>query len=149
MRCRRQCSGQLRITSRSVFMQTKNVNPPVRLTGRHVVVTQAIDEYFRRRIERLHLDYPTIQEVHGILSLEKFRHRADLILRCNRHITIKASSETDDMYSSIDQAVDHTARRMRKYHTRLLCAGLPRRRSMRRAARGVNYEVSLGDPGRR
>jgi putative sigma-54 modulation protein len=113
-------------------MQTKNANPPVRLTGRHIVVTEAMENYFRQRLGALHLDYPAILEIHGLLGHEKYRHRVDIILRCNRHITIKTSSETNDMYASIDQAVDRTARKMRKYHTRRMCAGLPRRKSVRR-----------------
>jgi putative sigma-54 modulation protein len=113
-------------------MQTKNENPPIRLTGRHIVLTEAMENYFLHRLAALHLDYPAILDIHGLLSLEKYRHRADLILRCNRQITIKTSSETDDMYASIDQAVDRTARKMRKYHTQLMRAGLPRRKSVRR-----------------
>ena len=114
-------------------MQVRNTDPPVRLTGRHVTVTEAMEDYVRRRLATLHLDYPRILEIHAILSLEKFRHRVDIILRCNWHITIKTSAETDDMYASIDRAIDRTARQMRKYHTRLMCSGLPRRKSMRRA----------------
>ena len=112
-------------------MQVRNTNPPVRLTGRHVTVTEAMDDYVRRRLAALHLDYPTILEVHAILDLEKYRHRADVILRCNRHITIKTSVETNDMYTSIDEAVDRVARQMRKYHTRLMCEGSRRRKSVR------------------
>ncbi|MBV8274706.1 MAG: ribosome-associated translation inhibitor RaiA [Verrucomicrobia bacterium] len=114
-------------------MQVKNTNPPVRLTGRHITVTEAMEDYIRRRLTVLHLDYPTILEVHAILGLEKYRQRVDIVLRCNRHITIKTSAETDDMYASIDQAVDRTARQMRKYHTRRMCEGLRRRKSVRRA----------------
>jgi putative sigma-54 modulation protein len=96
-------------------MQVRNTDPPIRLTGRHVTVTEAIEDYVRRRLATLHLDYPRILEIHAILSLEKFRHRVDIILRCNWHITIKTSAETDDMYASIDRAIDRTARQMRKY----------------------------------
>ncbi len=113
-------------------MQTKNANPPIRLTGRHLIMTEAMEGYFRHRLAALHLDYPAILEIHGLLSHEKYRNRVDIILRCNRHITIKISAETDDMYASIDQAVDRVARKMRKYHTRLMCAGLSRRKSVQR-----------------
>jgi ribosome-associated translation inhibitor RaiA len=37
------------------------------------------------------------------------------------------------MYASIDQAIDRVARQMRKYHTRRMCEGSARRRSVRRA----------------
>jgi putative sigma-54 modulation protein len=115
-------------------MQVRNTNPPVRLTGRHITVTEAMEDYVQRRLAALHLDYPTILEVHAILDLEKYRHRADIILRCNRHITIKTSAETDDMYASIDQAIDRVARQMRKYHTRLMREGSRRRKSVRSSA---------------
>lgn len=115
-------------------MQVRNTNPPVRLTGRHIAVTEAMEDYVRRKLAAVHLDYPTILEVHAILGLEKYRHRVDVILRCNRHITIKTNAETDDMYASIDQAIDRVARQMRKYHTRLMCEGSPRRKSVRSSA---------------
>jgi putative sigma-54 modulation protein len=88
-------------------------------------------DYFRRKITCLHLDYPRIVDVHGILDIEKYRHTAEVILRCSNHITIKASAVTDDMYVSLDRVVDRIARRMRKYHTRLMCNGLLRRHSVR------------------
>ena len=114
-------------------MQIRNTDPAVRLTARHITVTEAMEEYVRRRLAAVHLDYPTILEAHAILGLEKYRHRVDVILRCNRHITIKTRAETDDMYASIDRAIDRVARQMRKYLTRLMCEGSPRRRSVRRA----------------
>jgi ribosome hibernation promoting factor len=113
------------------FMQTNNANPPIRITGRHVTVTGAMKEYLRRKIAGLHIEYPRIIEVHAILDVEKYRHIAEVVLRCCNHITIKAGFESEDVYASIDQAVDRIARKMRKYHTRLLRRDLPRRHSVR------------------
>jgi putative sigma-54 modulation protein len=90
-----------------------------------------MEDYFRRKVAGLHLEYPRIVDVHLILDIEKYRHSAEVILRCSNHITIKASAETDDMYASLDQVVDRIARKMRKYHTRLMCNGLLRRHSVR------------------
>ena len=104
----------------------------MRLTGRHLVVTEAIEDYFRHRLATLHVDFPALLEIHGLLGIEKYRQRVDIVIRCNRHITIKASSENDDMYASIGQAVHRTARMMRKYHNRLTSGGLARRKSVRR-----------------
>jgi putative sigma-54 modulation protein len=112
-------------------MQTTNVNPPIRLTGRHVTVTAAMTDYFRRKIAGLHLEYPRIIEVHGILDIAKYRHIAEVVLRCSNHITIKASFESDDMYASIDEVVDRISRKMRKSHTRLMRKGVARRHSVR------------------
>jgi ribosome hibernation promoting factor len=112
-------------------MQKRNIDPPIRITGRHVNLTNAMKEFVRRKIDRLHLQYPRIVEVHAILDAEKYRRQAEVILRCPHHIIIKAGFESNDMYASIDKAVNRIARKMRKQHTRLMRKGLPRRHSVR------------------
>ena len=108
-------------------MQVANVNVPVRLTGRHVQVTPAIRAFAEGKIDNLHLDYPRIIEAHVILDVEKYRQAAEIILHCSNHITLEATAETDDMYASIDAAVDKIAQQMRKYKTRILRSHRPRR----------------------
>ena len=112
-------------------MQTANVNVPVKVTGRHVSVTDPIKEYAISRVEHLHLDYPRIIEAHVILDVEKHRHFAEIILHCTNHITIEASHETDDMYASIDGVSAKIAQQMRKYKTKILRNHRPRRQSIR------------------
>lgn len=106
---------------------TPSTQPNVTVTGRHLAVTAAINDYATRRIENLHLDYPKIVTAHVILDVEKFRHRAEVVLNCSNHITIEASEECDDLYASIDGVVSKIARRMRKHKTRLLRSHRPRR----------------------
>jgi len=105
---------------------TANAHPPVKVTGRHLQITAAINDYVTRRIEALHLDYPKIIEAHVILEVEKYRHSAEVILVCSNHITIEACEETNDMYAAIDAAVDKVGRQMRKYKTRLMRKHRPR-----------------------
>jgi putative sigma-54 modulation protein len=107
-------------------MQTANVNVPVRVTGRHVSITEPIKDYATSKLEHLHLDYPKIIEAHFILDVEKHRHFAEIILHCTNHITIEASHETDDMYASIDGVIDKIAQQMRKYKTKILRNHRPR-----------------------
>jgi putative sigma-54 modulation protein len=105
---------------------TTNAHPPVKVTGRHLQITPAINDYVTRKIESLHLDYPKIIEAHVILEIEKYRHSAEVILVCSNHITIEACEETNDMYAAIDAVVDKIARQMRKYKTRLMKKHRPR-----------------------
>jgi putative sigma-54 modulation protein len=107
-------------------MQTANVNVPIRVTGRHVSVTESIKDYATKKVENLHLDYPRIMEAHVILNVEKHRRSAEIVLHCNNHITIEASEETDDMYTSIDNVISKIARQMRKYKTKILRNHRPR-----------------------
>ena len=107
-------------------MQTANVNPNITVTVRHETVTDSLRDYAEKKIEGIHLDYPRIIEAKAILDVQKNRHVAEIILFCANHITIDASSETEDMYKSIDETIDKIARRMRKHKTRLLKKHRPR-----------------------
>ena len=108
-------------------MITANAHPNVKVTGRHLQITEAISDYVTRKIESLHLDYPKIIEAHVILEVAKYRHSAEVILVCSNHITIEACEETDDMYAAIDAVTDKVARQMRKYKTRLMRKHRPRK----------------------
>ncbi|CAN5607663.1 ribosome-associated translation inhibitor RaiA [soil metagenome] len=108
-------------------MLIANAHPPVKVTGRHLQITAAINDYVTKKIESLHLDYPKIIEAHVILEVEKYRHSAEVILVCSNHITIEAREETDDMYAAIDAVVDKVVRQMRKYKTRLMKKHRPRK----------------------
>lgn len=123
-------------------MQTANVNLPIKVTGRHVSITQAIKDYVVRKIEGLHLDYPRIIEAMAVLNVEKYRHSAEVILVCGNHITIEATAETDDMYGSIDQVIGKIAQQMRKYKTKIMRQHRQRRQTVRHIEEQV---LSLDD----
>jgi putative sigma-54 modulation protein len=116
-------------------MQTANVNLPIIVTGRHVDVTEAMRDYAQKKVEGLHLDYPKIIEAKIILDVPHGhggpRHFAEIILFCANHITIEASTESADIYASIDETISKIARRMRKFKTRLLKTHRPRQATIR------------------
>ena len=107
-------------------MQIANVHPPVTVTGRHLAITAAINDYAQKKVEGLHLEYPRIIDARVILEVDKYRHRAEVVLVCCNHITIEASEESSDLYASMDQTISKIARQMRKYKTRLLRTHRPR-----------------------
>jgi len=107
-------------------MQVANVNLPIKVTGRHVSVTEPIKDYAIKKVEGLHLDYPRIIEAQVILDLQKYRHLAEVILHCANHITIEATSESTDMYAAIDEVMSKIAQQMRKYKTRFMRQHRPR-----------------------
>jgi putative sigma-54 modulation protein len=108
-------------------MQTANVNVPIRITGRHISITDAIRQYAQSKVEHIHLDYPRIIEVHVILDVTKHRHFAEIVLHCANHITIEADHECDDMYAAIDGVIAKITRQMRKYKTKMLRSHRPRK----------------------
>ena len=113
-------------------MQTANVNVPVKVTGRHISITDAIREYAKTKLDHIHLDYPRIIEAHVILDVAKNRHSAEIVLHCANHITIEADHECDDMYAAIDGVVAKIAQQMRKYKTKMLRSHRPRKSQTRK-----------------
>ncbi len=114
------------LTHNKTPMQSANLEPHITITVRHEQATDFLKEYATSKIEGLHLDYPKIIEAKAILDVQGKRHTAEILLFCANHITIDASSETEDMYKSIDETIDKIARRMRKHKTRLLKRHRPR-----------------------
>lgn len=116
------------LTHDKIPMLNANLEPHITITVRHEQATAFLKEYATSKIEGLHLDYPKIIEAKAILDVQGKRHTAEILLFCANHITIDASSETEDMNKSIDETIDKIARRMRKHKTRLLKRHRPRAR---------------------
>ncbi len=86
----------------------------ISVTGRHVEITDAIRDYTYDRIADALQDFHRIESVHVILNLEKYRHEAEIVIQAKNHIRVDAKAESDDMYISIDTAVEKAERQMRK-----------------------------------
>ncbi len=113
----------------------------IHVTGRHVDITPALKEYAQKKVEHLAPDYPRIQSAHIILTIEKYRQKAEFVLHCNNHIVIEAHETTDDMYASIDLAIDKVLQQMRKHKTKLLKSHRPRKY----APTEINVQVYRAD----
>jgi len=98
------------LTHDKIPMLNANLEPHITITVRHEQATAFLKEYATSKIEGLHLDYPKIIESKAILDVQGKRHTAEILLFCANHITIDASSETEDMSKSIDETIDKIAR---------------------------------------
>ncbi len=101
-------------------MPNTKVEPTINITVRHEKLTDSLRDYVHEKINSIHLEYPKIIKAKVMLEVQKHRHIAEIVLFCSNHIVIDASSETKDMYASIDETISKLERRMRKYKTRLL-----------------------------
>ena len=86
----------------------------ISVSFRHVDPSQALKDYVTGKLGRIQkiLDKPF--EAHVTLSVEKYRHIAEVFLN-GKGITIKAFESTDDLYSAIDLVSDKVERQMKKY----------------------------------
>lgn len=84
------------------------------LTGRHVAVTPALKTFARTKLAKLEKLVGGSAEAHVILTVEKHRHIAEIVMR-GRSLTLSAKFVTQDMYSSIGECVDKLERQARKH----------------------------------
>lgn len=87
----------------------------INVTGRHIEVTEPMRDHVHRRVGRLLEEHPRIENIHVILDLEKHRHGAEIVLQGAGVGRMEARVESDDMYASIDQAVDKAEKQVRKW----------------------------------
>src|SRR3990170_2152036 len=75
---------------------------------RHMDSSDALRKYAEEKVERVKKYLMEPIEVHWALSVEKFRHIADVTIVANG-ITIKGEEQTEDLYSAIDKVMDKIA----------------------------------------
>ncbi|MBI3785641.1 MAG: ribosome-associated translation inhibitor RaiA [Deltaproteobacteria bacterium] len=85
----------------------------VTVTFRHVDSTAGLRRYAEDKVERLGKFAPRTAEAHVILSVEKERHHAEIVV-VGKQLTITAKEQTGDLYSAIDLALDKIERQLKK-----------------------------------
>jgi len=90
----------------------------ISVTFRHLEATNSLREYVIEKLSRAKKHFGDQNEINVVLSSEKHRYTAEIILKAGK-ITANAKEETDDMYSAIDLAVDKVDRQMKKHKEKL------------------------------
>jgi len=90
----------------------------INVTFRHTEPMESLKTYAEEKIAKLdkYLDSPA--EAHIVLTVEKFRHQADITLSVNG-TRIKAVEETGDMYSAIDQVMDKVEKQLKRHLSKI------------------------------
>ena len=89
------------------------------ITGRHLELTDNLKEYAEEKIKKIEKYYTSINEVAVTLSIEKFRHKAEVFFKVNGAV-MQAESITGEMYSSIDEVTDKLGRQIKKYKEKIV-----------------------------
>jgi len=77
------------------------------ITGRHVDITPVIRQLIERRLARIErLLNDSVVSVKAILTLEKYRHRAEIIVRARGDHTLRGLGEGNAWTLSVRQAVE-------------------------------------------
>jgi len=89
-----------------------------KITARHFDLTANIKEKAEEEMERLTRFFDNIVSAELILDKEKHRQLAELKINVYNQ-TISGSADTDNLYNSIEVAVDKTISQLKKYKGKL------------------------------
>lgn len=91
----------------------------VTVTGRKIEMTNALRNRVGEKIKGIKKFLNGVKDVHVVLSVEKYRHFAEIILNANGYI-IHCKEETDDMYSTIDRVIEKLTKQIKKHKDRII-----------------------------
>lgn len=88
------------------------------ITGHHVEVTPAINEYVRTKLDRVIRHFDNVISVHVILSVDKLDQKAEVTLHVKGK-DIHADSVELDLYAAIDTLADKLDRQVVKHKEKI------------------------------
>ena len=88
------------------------------VNGRHLEITPALKSYSVEKMSKFEKYLSSISEEVVTLSVEKYRHKAEVLMKVNGYM-IQAESVTGEIYSSIDEVVEKLEKQVVKYKEKL------------------------------
>lgn len=93
----------------------------IRVAGKNIQVTPALREHAEAKASRLQRYFDDERRpvnVDVVLETERGRHKAEVTMQVGS-LLVRGEGSTEDMYASIDAAIDRIGRQVRKYKTRI------------------------------
>ena len=88
------------------------------VTFRHMEPSDTLKDYGHDKLARLEKYLDAVIDAEVVMTVEKFRHRAEVIISSDG-LKIKAEEETEDMYSAIDMVVDKLEKQIKRHREKL------------------------------
>jgi putative sigma-54 modulation protein len=90
----------------------------VSVTFRKVEASEPLRNYAMEKLHRIKRYVEDPIEAHVVLSVEKFRHLAEVSINANG-LVINGAEETGDLYSAIDMVVDKLESQIKRHRRKL------------------------------
>lgn len=90
----------------------------ISVTGRNVLVTDAMQQYAIDKISKIDRFSNRVVDVNVVMDIQKIEHRCDIIMKVDQ-IIVRSSATSDNMYASIDKAVDRLKSQLSRYKRRI------------------------------
>lgn len=95
-----------------------DVSYNVDVQGKNILATDSMKDYAMEKVSKIEKFMNRIIDVSVILEVQKLEHRCNIILKVG-HTKVKSQAISDNMYASIDKAVDRLETQLLKYKSRL------------------------------
>lgn len=113
------------------------------VTGRNVDITDPIRTHIEKKLGKIKKYFDHIIDVHVVLSVEKYRQFAEITISGGDGINYHSRETTDDVYVSIDKAVEKIERQLRRRTTKIRKAKRQKAGETREAKR----QMATGEAG--
>lgn len=91
----------------------------VNVKGKNVEVTDALEKYAEKKVEKLGKYFPSIKEANVTQSVQRNWHIVEVTLEGDG-ILLRGEERTDNMYASIDQVVEKLERQIKRFKGKLV-----------------------------
>jgi len=89
------------------------------VTGRNLVITDAIKNQVTEKLNKFDKYFKSDVEAHATFTTQKNQHIVEVTIPLKDGAFFRAESKSDDMYASIDSAIDKIAKQMKKHKTKI------------------------------
>ena len=89
------------------------------VTFRQMDPSDALKTYATEKLQKIRKFFPDPIRAQIVLSLERYLHKADIIITLHNGLAIKGRELTGDMYSAIDQVMDKVEVQLRRYKDKI------------------------------
>ena len=84
------------------------------VTGRKIEITDGIRDHLKNKMDKTISDLGETADIHVALSVEKHRHFAEITVK-TKGFTVHSHEETNDLYASMDKALEKIEKQLRKH----------------------------------
>ena len=90
----------------------------VNITFRGMESTESLKSYVKERIEHIEKYFDRSVEAHAVLSVERYLHHSDITIQAGSYL-LRGKVKSEDMYKSIDEAVDKIEKQLKRYKDKM------------------------------
>jgi putative sigma-54 modulation protein len=84
------------------------------VAGRNIEITDGIRNHLNDKMDKTIADLGEAADVHVALAVEKHRHFAEITVK-TKGFTLHSHDETEDLYTSMDKALEKMEKQIRKH----------------------------------